>query len=128
LRRENILGSPVTLVGYFQPATSSERITPSTKSAIHSNPHLSEAVRGQRVSGAKVMKLPIAIIAALLGVEFSLMFLSRRTSRRGPAPNAPPRSASTPDAVPALACLYYDDPKFFVKSTNQSCFFSEDIN
>jgi hypothetical protein len=74
------------------------------------------------------MKLPIAIIAALLGVEFSFMFLSRRTSRRGPAPNAPPRSARTPDAVPALACLFYVDPKFGAKSTDESCFFSEDIN
>jgi hypothetical protein len=121
-------GQPVTLVGYFKPATSSERIMPSTKSAIPSDLHLRDAVRGQRVPGAKVMKLPIAIIAALLGVEFSLMFLSRRTSRRELAPNAPPRSPSTPDAVSALACLFYADPKFVAKSTNQSCFFSDDIN
>jgi hypothetical protein len=74
------------------------------------------------------MKPRIAIIAALVGVECSLMFLSRRMSRRGPAPNAPPRSASTPEAVPALACLYYDDRDFVAKNTNESCFFSEDMN
>ena len=51
------------------------------------------------------MKLRIAIIAALVGVEFSLMFSSRRMSRR-PAPNAPPKLANT----------------------SESCFFSEDVD
>ena len=75
------------------------------KSAIPSRTDLRDAVREQGVPGGKIMKLRIAIIAALVGVEFSLMFSSRRMSRR-PAPNAPPKLANT----------------------SESCFFSEDVD
>jgi hypothetical protein len=112
------------LIDYFQPGNLLRKNHAITESAIPSLPHLRDAVRGQQASGGKIMKLGIAVIAALVGAEFSLMFSSRKLNRREPAPNARPESAKTPAAVLTVDYLFYTDPTL-VKNDSDSYSFGK---